>query len=61
MSAWEGLHCQMDSLVALQIVIAVECLLALVAFVWTIVLLLLTRILSVHQLMLWILHVHASD
>ena len=64
MSAWEGLHCQMDSLVAFEIVIAVEGLRALIALEWAVILLLLlSRMMSVHwpaHLMLWVLHTHAT-
>jgi hypothetical protein len=65
MAAREWLHSQVDSLVALQIVVAVEGLWALIAFEGSVVLLLLlARMMSVHwsaDLMLWVLHVHATN
>jgi hypothetical protein len=65
MAAREWLHSQVDSLVALQIVVAVEGLWALIAFEGSVVLLLLlARMVSVHRsahLVLWVLHVHATN
>jgi hypothetical protein len=65
MPAWERLHGQMDALVPLQIVVAVEGLRALIAFEWPVVLLLLlSRMMAVHlspHLVLWVLHVHATN
>jgi hypothetical protein len=58
----ERLHCQMDSLMTLQIVIAIKGLGTLVAFEGSIILLLLLPwMVSIHlsaHLMLWILHLH---
>jgi len=67
-SAGERFHCQMDSLMALQIVVAIEGLGALVAFEGSVVLLLLLLLLlwvvSIHlsaHMVLWILHLHVAS
>src|ERR1700761_5520425 len=65
MAARERLHCQMDPLMSLQIVVAVERLWALITLEGSVVLLLLlTRMMRVHRgshLMRWILHIHVSN
>lgn len=63
-AAGERLHGQVNSLVAFQIMIAVEGLGALIAFEGSVVLLLLAGMMAVHwpaHLMRWVLHVHASN
>ena len=63
MSAGEWLHCQMDSLVSLQVVISVEGLWALIALERTVVLgLLLVWMAAIHVVHVrWIsVHVHSS-
>jgi hypothetical protein len=65
MAARERLHCQMDPLMSLQIVVAVEGLWALITLEGSIILLLLlTWMMRVHRgshLMRWILHIHATN
>ena len=64
MTAGEWLHRQVNSLVAFQIVVAVEGLRALIAFERSVVLLLLAGMMAVHwpaHLMRWVLHVDASN
>jgi len=59
----EGLDSQMDPLVSLQIVVAVERLRTLIAFKGAVVLLLLLVGVSVHgssHVLRWVLHVHAA-
>ena len=65
MSAREWLHCQVNPLMSLQIVIAIEGLRALVALERSVVLLrLLAWVVSIHgwsaHWVTWVLHVHAS-
>jgi len=62
-ATWEGLHGEVDSLVAFEIVVSVEGLWTLITFEGSIVLLLLLRV-SVHgaaHLVGWVLHVDPAD
>jgi hypothetical protein len=65
MAARERLHRQMDPLMSLQIVVAVERLWALITFEGSVILLLLlTWMMRVHRgshLMWWILHIYATN